>query len=125
MQDQSSIVCLVAKHQQADYGDGSKVSGVYQDVQTEKRALLTTPLPKRPWKVIGTDLDKKHYLLVVNYFSRYPEVILQKSTTSVAIIESLKSIFLRYGIPTPLPWCNLSPAELLMGRKIRMRLIGC
>ena len=157
--------------------------------QQRKEPLITTSLPERPWKVIGTDLfelDKKHYLLVVDYFSRYPEVIQLNSTTSAVIINALKSIFSRHGIPdvvrsdngpqyssidfaqfanaygfqhttssplypqsngqaermvqtakrlikeakdphlalmsyrsTPLPWCNFSPAELLMGRRIR------
>ena len=67
-----------------------------------KEPLITTPLPDYPWKEIGTDmfeLERKHYLLVVDYFSRYPEVIQMKTTTSVAIIDALKSIFSRYGIP--------------------------
>ena len=154
-----------------------------------KEPLLGTPLPEFPWKVVGTDLfelEKKHYLLIVDYFSRYPEVILMKSTTSTAVIDALKAVFSRHGIPeilrsdngpqyasgefakfastygfkhttsslhypqsngqaercvqtvkrllvqstdpylslmsyraTPLPWCGISPAELLMGRKIR------
>ena len=67
-----------------------------------KEPLITTPLPDWPWKTIGTDLfelEIKHYLLVVDYFSRFPEVILLKSTTSTAVITALKSIFSRYGIP--------------------------
>ena len=43
-----------------------------------KEPLIISPLPDWPWKTIGTDLfelDKKRYILVVDYFSRYPEVI--------------------------------------------------
>jgi len=43
-----------------------------------RQQLIVSQLPEYQWKVIGTDLfelDKKHYLLVVNYFSRYPEVV--------------------------------------------------
>ena len=139
--------------------------------------------------MIGTDLFElsgQHYLLLVYYFSRYPEIVRLTSTTSAAVITSLKSIFARHGIPeilrsdnspqyaaqefskfaksygfqhttssprypqsngqtertvktvkqmlkqsedpylallnyraTPSPWCKRSPAELLMGRRLR------
>ena len=44
-------------------------------------------------------LNGNSYLLVADYFSRYPEVVKLKSTTSSSIIENLKSIFSRHGIP--------------------------
>ena len=154
-----------------------------------KEPLLPTPLPKYPWQQIGTDLfhfENNTYLIAIDYFSRYPEVITLSSTTSKSVILALKTIFARHGIPetvisdngpqysseefqqfaieynfshvtssphipqcngqakrgvktvkkllknakdpflsllsyraTPLPWCKLSPAELLMGRVIR------
>ena len=154
--------------------------------------LISTPLPEYPWQKIASDLfylDGCDYLMVTDYFSRYPEVIKLRSTTSSGIIEALKAIFSRHGIPqilisdngpqysseeftkfasrynflhitsspyfpqsngcaeravqtvktllkestdphlslltyrtTPLPWCGLSPAELLMGRKLRASL---
>ena len=126
---------------------------------------------------------------MVDYFSRFPEVIRLKETTSRHIIEALKKIFSRHGIPetlisdngpqyasseftdfarsydfrhktsspryaqsnghaeravktvkkllnetedpnmallsyrsTPLPWCGLSPGQLLMGRMIRTNI---
>jgi hypothetical protein len=52
--------------------------------------------------VIGTDLFELKgvtYLLVVDYFSRYPEIAKFTSTTSLAVINVLKSIFARHGIP--------------------------
>ena len=39
------------------------------------------------------------YLIVVDYFSLFPEVIRLTTTTSSQIITSLKSLFGRYGIP--------------------------
>ena len=139
-------------------------------------------LPDYPWQVVGTD----HFLLIADYFSRYPEVLEMKSTTSRAVIAALQSIFAQRGIPeqvrtdngpqyasqdfvdfaelygfehatsspmfpqsngqaeravqtikrllkrspdphqpllsyraTLMPWCQLSPAELLMGCRIR------
>ena len=153
-----------------------------------KEPLMMSDLPKYPWQVVGTDLfelNKSNYLLVVDYFSRYPEAIQLTSTTSASVISALKSVFSRHGIPeivksdngpqysssefmsfassygfqhltsspkfpqsngqversvqtvknllksndpytsllsyraTPLSWCDLSPAELSMGRRLR------
>ena len=64
--------------------------------------LMVTPLPDYPWKVVGTDLFEKeggHYLLTLDYFSRFPEVTKPTSTTSAAVIFALKAIFARHGIP--------------------------
>ena len=58
-----------------------------------------------PWQRVGSDLFQLHrhtYLLVVDYYSRYPEVIKLTSTTSQSIITSLSSIFARHGIPEEL-----------------------
>ena len=44
-------------------------------------------------------MNGEHYLLAVDYFSRYPEVIKLSSTTSSNIIALLKTIFARHGIP--------------------------
>ena len=67
-----------------------------------KEPLIPTPLPDYPWQVIGSDLCElkgEHYLVTMDYFSRYPEVINLTTTTSAAVITALKSIFSRYGIP--------------------------
>ena len=67
--------------------------------------LIPTPLPDYPWQRVGTDLfvlKGEHYLIVVDYFSRYPEVIKMKTTTSSSIIEALKAVFSRHGIPEKL-----------------------
>lgn len=163
-----------------------------RDAERRKEPLIPTPLPDYPWQMIGTDLfqlGKDHYVLVVDYFSRYPEVLKLSSTTSSAVISALKATFSRYGIPetvrsdngpqfssgefeqfsksygfchatssplfpqsnglvermvktvkrllqqsddpylallnyrsTPLPWCKVSPTELLMGRRVRTTL---
>ena len=148
--------------------------------------LISTELPQYPWQKIATDLFTLrgiNYLLVVDYFSRYPEVVKLTNTTSSSVVHVLKSLFSRYGIPetvvsdngpqyssqefaqfaraynfshitsspyfpqsngmgertvktmktetddpymailaTPFPWCILTPAELLMGRRLRSNL---
>ena len=163
-----------------------------KNTSQKSEPLLSTKLPDYPWQRIGTDLfmlNGATYLLVIDYFSRFVEVVKLKTTTSASIIEVLKPIFARFGIPetlmsdngpqyssqefanfaktydfchitssphypqsnglaeravqtvkkllkeskdpyqavlsyrsTPLPWCNISPAELLMGRQLRTAL---
>ena len=68
----------------------------------KKEPLIPTPLLDYPWQVAGTDqfeLNQYHYLLVVDYFSRYPEAIKLSSTTSANVIAALKTVFARHGIP--------------------------
>ena len=150
--------------------------------------LTPSSLPEYPWQKVGSDLfmlNGLNYILLIDYFSRYPEVV-ELTSTSGSIITALKSIFSRHGVPevlvsdngpqyasqeftcfarkydfahvtssphfpqsngqaertvkkllgdsedpytallcyraTPLPWCNLSPSELLMGRRLRTNL---
>ena len=73
-----------------------------KNVQHRREPLITTSLPKYPWEVVGTDLFElqgQQYLLVVDYFSRYPEVVKLKSTTTSSVIALLKACFARHGIP--------------------------
>ena len=157
-----------------------------------KEPLITSTLPNQTWQKVAADLfelNKSQYLLIVDYFSRYPEVFQLNSTTSSSIVKVLKATFAHHGVPsilftdngpqfssqnmkdfasaysfrhitssprypqsngfvertvgtmkrflqhahdpymailsfraTPLPWCMLSPAELLFGRKINTDL---
>ena len=67
--------------------------------------LISSLLPEYPWQKVASDLfhyKGKTYLLCVDYFSRYPEVVKLNSTTSKGVIEALKSIFARHGTPETL-----------------------
>ena len=62
---------------------------------------MTPSLPDYPWQVVGTDffeLDKKHYLVVVDYISHFPEAMKMSSTTSTCTVAALKNVLARYGI---------------------------
>ena len=63
---------------------------------------MRSPLPQRPWEKIGTDLFElkgKSYLLLVDYFSRYIEVVKLSSTTTKSVVAAMKPVFARHGIP--------------------------
>ena len=58
-----------------------------------------------PWKKVATDLFEKKgqkYLLLVDYYSQYIEVAKFTGTTSVTVINHLKSIFSHHRIPQTL-----------------------
>ena len=59
--------------------------------QQRTEPLKATPLPERPWMKIGMDLCYKNgsnFLVVVDYFSRWLEIIYVAETTSTYVIEN-------------------------------------
>ena len=70
-----------------------------------KEPLLPHDLPLGPWQKVGADIFHfagKHFLLIVDYFSKYPEVISICGLTAKHVVEALKSVFARHGIPKEL-----------------------
>ncbi|XP_064470023.1 uncharacterized protein K02A2.6-like [Ornithodoros turicata] len=69
--------------------------------------LLQTPLPARPWEVIGMDIfyaKSRNYLVVVDYFSKFFELAPLKKTATADVIS--KPIFARFGVPDVIRWDN-------------------
>ena len=67
-----------------------------------KEPLTPHPIPSYPWQVIGSDIfhwQNNDYLLVVDYYSRYWEVVKLTRTTAEHIIVEMKKMFSRFGIP--------------------------
>ena len=49
-----------------------------KEASKKREPLIVTPLQDYPWQMVGVDLfelNKVNYVLLVDYFSRYPEVI--------------------------------------------------
>ena len=68
----------------------------------QREPLQPHDIPRRPWQKIGTDLfdwNGKPHLIVVDYYSRYPEVAELHDTKATTVIQKTKSFFSRHGIP--------------------------
>ena len=70
----------------------------------EPEPLRPTALPDGPWQDIATDLlgplpTGHSILVVVDYYSRYYEYEIMRSTTAEKVIDSLENIFSRHGLP--------------------------
>lgn len=73
----------------------------YQSKQA-REPMMIPDLPTAPWEKVGTDLfhcNGKDYLLVIDYYSNFPEIALLSSATASSVITHVKSIFARHGIP--------------------------
>lgn len=67
-----------------------------------KAPLRPWKWPVKPWERIHIDFFEKNnstFLLVVDAYSKWLEVIPMTSTTSLKTMEVLRSLFARYGLP--------------------------
>ena len=66
-------------------------------------SLMPHEIPSKAWQIVGTELfnlNNCEYLIVVDYYSKFP--IIRKMTsqyTSSIVISAMKQIFSEYGIP--------------------------
>lgn len=71
-----------------------------------KIPLKTWPVPPSPWYRIHADylgpLCGKMFLIIVDSFSKWPEVFLMSNIGSGLTIEKFKDLFLRFGFPVHL-----------------------
>nr|XP_022905612.1 uncharacterized protein K02A2.6-like [Onthophagus taurus] len=69
-----------------------------------KELMINQFIERKPWYKVGIDIYELHskcYLMLVDYFSKYPEIVdLNNDLTAENIIEKTKSIFARHGIPS-------------------------
>ncbi|UYV79499.1 K02A2.6-like [Cordylochernes scorpioides] len=70
-----------------------------------KEPMLPHQVPDYPWQKVGIDifqLESSKYLLIVDYFSKYPEIYQLQDMTTDTIIRRLKRTFSNFGIPETL-----------------------
>jgi transposase InsO family protein len=72
--------------------------------QPQQPQITPTEMPEAPWQSVGMDLTGpfpggEYLLVVIDYYSRFPEVEIMKSITSNAIKQRLMKIFATHGLP--------------------------
>ena len=68
----------------------------------QREPLEPHNIPPAPWTKLATDLfevDQEEYLLVTDYYSKYPVVYRLKTTTSAAVARVTADIFGLLGLP--------------------------
>ena len=64
--------------------------------------MILHHVSKLPWETVGTDIFSLHnneYLIAVDYNSKFIEIATLRNESSKCVIDNLKKIFIRYGIP--------------------------
>lgn len=68
-----------------------------------KTKLHSWPLSSNPWERVHIDyagpFKKFHFLIIVDSFSKWPEIIKTSTTTTAKTISILSSVFARFGAP--------------------------
>ena len=67
-----------------------------------KEPLRPTSLPLHPWQKISADLfqaKQQHFLVVMDYYSRYLEIAYLPDISSATVIGKMKNMFARWGVP--------------------------
>ncbi|XP_045537629.1 uncharacterized protein K02A2.6-like [Papilio machaon] len=70
-----------------------------------REPLLFHHIPDIPWVKVGSDIfqiGKNYYLILVDYFSNFVEVVMLTNICSRSVIGALKEQFARHGIPAHL-----------------------
>ncbi|XP_053681613.1 uncharacterized protein K02A2.6-like [Sabethes cyaneus] len=75
--------------------------------KTDRKTLLSSwPTPEKAWQRVHLDyagpMSGQYYLILVDSFSKWPEVIQTKDITTAATIRLLRGIFARFGAPETL-----------------------
>ena len=70
--------------------------------QQQKETLKLHDVPGLPWQTVGTDLFEyggHTYVVFTDFYSKFFELELLRQNTATCLINNLKKIFARYGIP--------------------------
>ncbi|UYV66708.1 K02A2.6-like [Cordylochernes scorpioides] len=77
-----------------------------------REPMLPHQVPDYPWQKVGIDIfqiESSKYLLILDYFSKYPEIYQLQDMTTDTIIRILKRTFSNSGIPETLVSDNGPP----------------
>ena len=63
---------------------------------------VVSPVPATPWVEVGTDIfafESDLYLVIVDYYSKWIEALRILLQTSAVVIDAMKMVFARLGVP--------------------------
>ena len=69
--------------------------------ENQREPLISHEVPLLPWQKLGADIfeyGENAYLLIVDYFSKYPEVCLLQGKPASAVISHSRTVFARHGL---------------------------
>ena len=84
----------------ADYIARCDVCIIHSDIKHQP--LRDSVLPSKPWEVIGSDIfqfEGRLYLVLVDYYSKWIEALEIPVQTSKEVIDVMRPVFARFGIP--------------------------
>ena len=73
-------------------------------------SLMLLEIPVQPWQIVATDifnLNRLNYLLIVDYYSKYPFIHKLKEFPNKEVINIIKQIFGEQGVPERRQWTPL------------------
>ncbi|KAK7099318.1 hypothetical protein V1264_003469 [Littorina saxatilis] len=79
-----------------------------------REPIISTPLPSEPWSALALDFagpfpSGDYLLVVIDEYSRFPEVEIISSTSAKIVTRKLETIFSRQGIPKTVKTDNGPP----------------
>ena len=85
------------------YLGATRVVRLASNIQSQrKEPLQPHPTPELPWHTVATDLfetKNSKYLLIIDYYSRFPILHKLSSTTARVLIQEMKAVFAELGSP--------------------------
>jgi len=99
----------------------------YKTKSLNKNEKCSWPFPRSPWERVHIDFFQLHgfyFLVVVDAFSKYPDVIITKNMSTQTVKHELQKIFSRFGIPNCIVSDN-GPAFAATEFKTWLINIGC
>ena len=101
MQITSPVKSVLASHVSRHQGDGSEMFDLLR-ATNRKEPLIPHSIPGLRWEKVAVDImsyQGHEYIVVVDFYSIYPEIAMLERKTAVSVIMDMKSMFARRGIP--------------------------
>ena len=88
----------------ADIENTVRDCGICAEHQNQQvsEPLVPTKTPDLPYSMVGCDLfelERKKYVLLVDYYSKFIDVVELRHEATSAVVEAMKSVFACHGIP--------------------------